>query len=117
MSVVTMIELKMLIKSKTVRLIMMTVDRFSLFFTGGTTENEIPVFPSTTVLSTFSRHHNRPPSPSHVLKGDLKKKRILKFLRNFRLDFSKFDTTCIKREGRGLQAPSVSHARVVKYTR
>jgi hypothetical protein len=91
---------------------MMTVDGLFLFVSleaGGTTANEIPVFPSTTDVST-ARHR------IHLME-DLKKKRILKFLRNFRLDFSKFDTTCIKREGRGLQVPHISNARVIKYTR
>lgn len=83
-----------------------TVLSFLRLFSGIITENEISTFPSTEVTSVH-----------WPVMRDLKKKRILKFLRNFRLDFSKFDTTCIKREGRGLPAPAVSHARVVKYSR
>ncbi|XP_035701322.1 uncharacterized protein LOC118433481 [Folsomia candida] len=88
--------------------------KMDAFSGGGTTANEIPIFPSSTVMST-SRHRDH--DDDTTTTTNLKKKRILKFLRNFRLDFSKFDTTCVKREGRGLTAPAVSHARVVKYTR
>lgn len=123
----------------------------------GTTENEIPVFPSTAVTTArpTGHHHSRGNlflsefNPAHSSHGgrhgssifttttnnnniditnsygfethldprDHKKKRLLKFLRHFRLDFTKFDTTCLKREGRGLAAPPVSHARITKYTR
>lgn len=128
----------------------------------GTTENEIPVFPSTAVTTSRPaghHHHNQGNLflsgfiPTHSSHGgrhgsssftttsptttnsynnditnnyslesildprDHKKKRLLKFLRQFRLDFSKFDTTCLKREGRGLASPPVSHARITKYTR
>ena len=108
-----------------------------------TTENEIPVFPSTspitsstttrmTLLNARPRHHASHSPNEHNgnsiqngsneqrlrhQNGQRRNLRLLKFLRHFRLDFSKFDSTCMKRAGRGLPAPPVTNAHVLRYTR
>ncbi|CAG7721937.1 unnamed protein product [Allacma fusca] len=91
-----------------------------------TAENEIPIFPSTALTTSRPKlRHNKAGirTSSHESFGlsssneESKNSRLLKFLRHFRLDFSKFDSSCMKRGGRSVPAPHVGNAHIIKYTR
>lgn len=100
-------------------------------------ENVISIFPSSTTLKppeVSAQTQNTPTlinliqenQPEYISQSaedanensrNSKNLRLIKFLRHFRLDFSKFDTTCLRRSGRGLPAPQVVNGHVLKYSR
>jgi len=81
---------------------------------GSTTENDIDAIPAAPI--SYPLRHQLKPS-RHYSSIQSKKRRLLKLLRHFHLDFSKFDSTCLLQNGNGIPAPSVQNAQIIKYIR